>query len=311
MTIDFSNPEARQWYAEKIRDLIRMGAGAIKTDFGEGIAEEANYHSIDGKQFHNLYSLVYNSVVFNATHSVSGENIVWARSGTAGSQRYPLHWGGDSQCSFDALAGTLRGALSIGMSGIPFFSHDIGGFIGTPNDELYVRWAQLGLFSSHSRCHGCGNDNHREPWMFSEEACSIFRYYDKLRYSLMPYIYSQAEKCTRTGLPMMRALYLEYPEDRNVYRIDDTYLFGDSLLIAPVVKPLSKCSYRDVYLPKGVWFDFFTKERIDAPGQWIRRPVDLKTMPIYVKEGTTLNYCDADTPLVKGMGPITRTEHWN
>ena len=311
VTIDFSNPEARQWYAEKIRDLIRMGAGAIKTDFGEGIAEEANYHSIDGKHFHNLYSLVYNNVVFNATHSVSGENIVWARSGTAGSQRYPLHWGGDSQCSFDALAGTLRGALSIGMSGIPFFSHDIGGFIGTPNDELYIRWAQLGLFSSHSRCHGCGNDNHREPWMFSEEACSIFRYYDKLRYSLMPYIYSQAEKCTRTGLPMMRALYLEYPEDRNVYRIDDTYLFGDSLLIAPVVKPLSKCSYRDVYLPKGVWFDYFTKERMDSLGQWIRRPVDLKTMPIYVKEGTTLNYCDADTTLVNGMGPITRTEHWN
>ena len=241
---------------------------------------------------------------------MTGENLVWARSGTAGSQRYPVHWGGDSQCTFEALAGTLRGALSVGMSGIPFFSHDIGGFIGTPNDELYVRWAQLGLFSSHSRCHGCGNDNHREPWMFSEEACSIFRYYDKLRYSLMPYIYVEAEKCTRTGLPMMRALYLEYPQDRNVYRIDDTYLFGDSLLIAPVVKPLSKCSYRDVYLPKGVWFDYFTKERMDSLGQWIRRPVDLKTMPIYVKEGTTLNYCDADTTLVNGMGPITRTEHW-
>lgn len=310
VTVDFSNPEAREWYAEKIRKLIRMGAGAIKTDFGEGIAEEALYHSIEGRHFHELYSLVYNSTVFKATHDVSGENIVWARSGTAGSQRYPLHWGGDSQCSFEALAGTLRGALTIGISGIPFFSHDIGGFIGTPDDELYVRWAQLGLFSSHSRCHGCGDHNHREPWRFSEEACEIFRFYDKLRYSLMPYIYSEAEKCTKTGLPMMRALYLEYPEDRNVRHIDDQYLFGDSLLIAPVLKPLSKTAFRDIYLPQGVWFDYFTREKIESRGQWIRRKVDLATMPIYVKEGTVLRYCDARETLAKGMGHIVKTEHW-
>lgn len=310
VTVDFSNPEAREWYAEKIRKLIRMGAGAIKTDFGEGIAQEALYHSIEGRHFHDLYSLVYNHVVFNATYDASGENIVWARSGTAGSQRYPLHWGGDSQCSFDALAGTLRGALTIGISGIPFFSHDIGGFIGTPDDELYVRWAQMGLFSSHSRCHGCGDHNHREPWKFSEEACEIFRFYDKLRYSLMPYIYSEAEKCTKTGLPMMRALYLEYPEDRNVRHIDDQYLFGDSLLIAPVLKPLSKSAYRDVYLPEGVWFDYFTKEKIRSHGQWIRREVDLATMPIYVKEGTVLSYCDAQESLMDGMGEILKTEHW-
>lgn len=310
VTVDFSNPEAREWYAEKIRGLIRMGAGAIKTDFGEGIAEEALYHSIQGRHFHNLYSLVYNHTVFNATRDVSGENIVWARSGTAGSQRYPLHWGGDSQCSFEALAGTLRGALTIGISGIPFFSHDIGGFIGTPDDELYVRWAQLGLFSSHSRCHGCGDHNHREPWMFSQEACEVFRFYDKLRYSLMPYIWSEAEKCTHTGLPMMRALYLEYPEDRNVWHIDDQYLFGDSLLIAPVLKPLSKTSFRDIYLPRGVWFDYFTGQRTESAGQWIRRKVDLATMPIYVKEGTVLRYCDAQESLANGMGQIVKTEHW-
>ena len=310
VTVDFSNPEARQWYAEKIRELIRMGAGAIKTDFGEGIAEEALYHSIEGRHFHNLYSLVYNSTVFKATHDASGEDIVWARSGTAGSQRYPLHWGGDSQCTFEALAGTLRGALTAGISGIPFFSHDIGGFIGTPSDELYVRWAQLGLFSSHSRCHGCGDHNHREPWRFSEEACTIFRFYDKLRYSLMPYIYSEAEKCTRTGLPMMRALWLEYPEDRNVRHIDDQYLFGDSLLIAPVLKPLSKSVYRDVYLPEGVWFDYFTREKICSRGQWIRRKVDLATMPIYVKEGTVLRYREAGESLAHGMGDIVKTEHW-
>ncbi|MDO4846673.1 MAG: glycoside hydrolase family 31 protein [Clostridiaceae bacterium] len=304
--IDFSNPEARKWYSEKIKGLMDIGASAIKTDFGEGIPEDAYYHSIDGKHFHNLYSLVYNSTVFNA----SNENIVWARSGTAGSQRYPLHWGGDSQCSFAALAGTLRAALSLGLSGIPFFSHDIGGFIGTPDDELYIRWAQLGLFSSHSRCHGVGDNAHREPWYFSQEALEIFRFYDKLRYSLMPYIYSQAKKCTETGLPMMRALYLEYPEDRNTRFIDDEYLFGESLLIAPVLKPLSKGRTRDIYLPKGIWHDYFTREKIVSDGKWITREIDLKTMPIYVKDGAVLEYCSADTCLADGMGETVKTEKW-
>ena len=310
VTIDFSNPEACKWYGDKIKELIKLGAAAIKTDFGEGIAEDAIYQNVDGKHFHNLYSLVYNKVIFNASNEVSGENIVWARSGTAGSQRYPLHWGGDSQCTFEALAGTLRASLSLGFSGIPFFSHDIGGFLGTPTDELYVRWAQLGLFSSHSRCHGVGDNNYREPWRFSKEACDIFRYYDKLRYSLMPYIYEQAEKCTKTGLPMMRALYLEYPEDRTVRYIDDEYLFGDSLLIAPVLQPMSKRNTRELYLPKGVWFDYFTKEKIISDGKWITRKIDLKTMPIYVQEGTVLNYCSADTTLANGMGEIIKTEKW-
>lgn len=308
--VDFSNPQARKWYGDKIEQLIRMGAGAIKTDFGEGIPRQAHYHSIDGKHFHNVYSLLYNAVVFQATQRASGENIVWARSGTAGSQRWPVHWGGDSQCTFEALAGTLRGALSAGMSGIPFFSHDIGGFIGLPTDELYVRWAQMGLFSSHSRCHGVGDHTHREPWTFSREACDIFRFYDKLRYSLMPYIYAEAEKCTRTGLPMMRALVLEYPQDLNVRYIDDEYLFGDSLLIAPVLKPLSKARMRRVYLPAGVWHDYFTHERIESGGMWIERAVDLQTMPIYVRGGATLRYCACDRTLQHGMGKIVREEYW-
>jgi len=310
VTVDFSNPDARKWYGEKIAGLIKLGVAAIKTDFGEGIAEEAVYKNIDGKYFHNLYSLAYNSVVFNASKSVSGENLVWARSGTAGSQRYPIHWGGDSQCSFEALAGTLKAALSIGISGIPYFSHDIGGFIGMPTDELYIRWAQLGLFSSHSRCHGAGDDTYREPWRFSKEACDIFRFYDKLRYSLMPYIYEEAQKSTETGLPMMRALYLEYPEDKNVRYIDDQYLFGDNMLIAPVLKPLSVTNIRNIYLPKGVWFDYFTKKKIESDGMWISCHVDLATLPIYIKEGTQIRYCDATTSLQNGIGNIIKTEKW-
>lgn len=309
--VDFSNPAARKWYADKIGALMELGAAAIKTDFGEGIPEDAHYAGIEGKYFHNTYALLYNATVFEACKAVTGENLVWARSGTAGSQRYPLHWGGDSQCTFDALAATLRAALSIGISGIPFFSHDIGGFIGLPDDELYIRWAQLGLFSSHSRCHGAGDTTHREPWYFSEEACDIFRFYDKLRYSLMPYIYEQAAECVKTGLPMMRALYLEYPEDRNVRHLEDEYLFGSQLLIAPILKPMKQCRVREIYLPEGVWYDYFTKEKIVSHGQWITKPVDLKTMPMFVKAGTVLSYCAADRTLCNGMGDIVRTETWD
>ena len=309
--VDFTNPKARKWYGDKIEQLIHMGVAAIKTDFGEGIPEAAIYDSIDGRYVHNFYSLIYNATVFKASKRASGENFVWARSGTAGSQRYPIHWGGDSQCTFEGLAGTLRGALTIGMSGIPFFSHDIGGFIGMPTDELYVRWAQLGLFSSHSRCHGEGDVTYREPWRFSEEACRIFRYYDKLRYSLMPYIYSEAKKCTETGLPMMRALYLEYPEDRNAWNIDDEYMLGDSLLIAPILQPLDKSKIRNIYLPKGIWFDYFTKEKIRSTGMWITQEVKLETMPIFVKEGAVLRYCAADTNLQNGMDEIIKTEVWS
>ncbi len=308
--IDFSNPEARAWYAEQIRSLMRMGAAAIKTDFGEGIPEAAKYKCIEGKYFHDLYALVYNGTVFDACKDVTGENLVWARSGTAGSQRFPIHWGGDSQCTFEALAGTLRAALTAGISGIPFFSHDIGGFIGLPDDELYVRWAQVGLFSSHSRCHGAGDFTYREPWRFSKEACDIFRFYDKLRYSLMPYIYAEAKDCVKTGLPMMRALWLEYPGDRNVRHIDDQYLFGRSLLIAPVLKPMSQSKTRDIYLPEGVWYDYFTKEKFVSRGQWFTKEVTLATMPMFVKQGAKLDYCAEGTSLCSGYGEIVKTEVW-
>ena len=306
--VDFSNPEARAWYGAQIRGLMELGAAAIKTDFGEGIPEDAVYAGIEGRYFHNLYPLAYNYTVWQATKEATGEDIVWARSGTAGSQRYPLHWGGDSQCTFEALAGTLRAALSIGLSGIPFFSHDIGGFIGLPTPELYVRWAQFGLFSSHARCHGAGDNTYREPWRFGPEAERIFRKYAKLRYALMPYFYDQARRCTQTGLPMIRALYLAYPQDRNVRHIEDQYLLGDDLLVAPVLKPLAETDLRTLYLPAGRWTDYWTGEALESRGEWIERRVDLETMPLYVRGGAVLEYCAADTHLRDGMGAILRRE---
>jgi len=306
--IDFSNPEASAWFTGQIKALIAKGAAAIKTDFGEGIPEDAIYQNIDGRRFHNLYSLVYNAAVAQAIHEVTGEHIVWARSGTAGSQRYPIHWGGDSQCNWSGLTGTLRAALSIGLSGFPFFSHDIGGFIGRPTPELYIRWAQYGLFSSHSRCHGCGLDNSREPWSFGEEANRIFTDYARLRYRLLPYIYDQARKATVTAKPLVRALLFDYPADRNVWHIDDQYLFGDAFLIAPVLAPLQETTTRTLYLPRGTWIDYWTKAAIHSTGEWITREVDLETMPIYVKAGSILPYGEEKDSTRNAIGPITCLE---
>jgi alpha-D-xyloside xylohydrolase len=292
--IDFSNPEARAWYCEKLSAALRTGASAIKTDFGEGVPEGARYACIDGRFFHNLYSLAYNYTAWKATKDTTGDDIVWARSGTAGSQRYPLHWGGDSQCTYSGLAGTLRAALSAGMSGISYFSHDIGGFIGKPTPELYVRWAQLGLFSSHARCHGCGDRNSREPWSFGEEAERIFRKYAKLRYSLMPYIYGSAMRCVEQSLPLARPLVVEYQDDPTVWNMSDEFLFGDGLLIAPI---FGEENTRRVYLPEGNWTNWWSRDRI-CGGQWVEVETDLETLPIFVREGAIIpmgplmNYVD-------------------
>lgn len=306
--IDFFNPDTQEWYQAKIKELIKLGAATIKTDFGEGIPYDAHFYQITGDKCHNWYALVYNAVVSKAIKEVTGEYIVWARSGTAGSQRYPIHWGGDSQCSFDGLSGTLRAALSIGLSGFPFFSHDIGGFIGRPSPELYIRWTQLGLFCSHSRCHGCGNENSREPWSFSEEALEIFRDFAKLRYRLMPYIYKEAQKCTESGLPMVRHLLLEYPEDRTVYTIDDEYFFGDSMLIAPILQSMEDSKTRCLYLPKGVFYDYNTKEKISSNGEWITVDVSLDKMPIYIKDGSVICYTSERMSTNNEIGKVVLAE---
>ena len=177
-----------------------------------------------------------------------------------------------------------------------------------PTPELYVRWAQLGLFSSHSRCHGAGNDAYREPWRFGEEAERIFKKYAELRYSLIRYIYGQAEKSVKTGLPMMRALWLMHPDDRNTRYIEDQYYFGDSLMVAPVLKPLSVTQKRSLYLPAGTWYDYWTKEKIQSRGQWIKRDVDLETMPLYVKAGTTLVFSEIRQHLSEGLPEISHEE---
>jgi alpha-D-xyloside xylohydrolase len=271
--LDFSNPAAVAWYQEKIGNLLRLGVGAIKVDFGEAAPHNGLYASgRTGFYEHNLYPLRYNKTVADITRQVTGENIIWARSAWAGSQRYPLHWGGDAENTDSGMAGTLRGGLSFGLSGFSFWSHDIGGFVQKPSEDIYRRWAPFGMLTSHTRCHGAPP---REPWEYGEAFQDDFRRADELKYRLMPYVYAQAKDCTQRGLPMLRALLIEYPDDPGSWLIEDEYLYGSDLLVAPLLE--EKTSGRNVYLPPGAWIDYQTGKAY-AGGQW--RHIEAGTIPI-------------------------------
>ena len=287
-TIDFTYDKATEWYKGLLKKLLDMGVVCIKTDFGEDIHLDAEYHSMTPEKLHNLYPLLYQKAAYEITKEVTGDGIIWARAGWAGCQRYPLHWGGDSACSWDGMAGSLKGGLHLGLSGFGFWSHDVPGFHGVPNfmnsilpDDIYVRWTQFGVFSSHLRYHG---STKREPWYYPNIAPIIKKWW-KLRYQLIPYILEQSEKTTKTGFPVLRALFLHHPEDKTCRHIDDQYYFGDNMLVAPVMNSENK---RDIYLPEGKWVHFFTKEIYEG-NQWLKNvEVPLDEMPVFVKYGTSI-----------------------
>lgn len=290
--IDFTNPTAVQVYQEALRKLLRLGAGVIKTDFGEEAPDDGVYHDgTPGRLMHNLYPLLYNKAVFEVTRDETGAGIVWARAAWAGSQRYPLHWGGDSTSNFANMPPQLAGGLSLGLSGFQFWSQDIAGSSGGFDETLFIRWLQMGLFLSHSRVHG-GDD--REIYRFGPETFRICRDYIRLRYRLLPYLYGSAVKCVKESLPMARALVVEYQDDPTARQVDDQYLLGDSLLVAPV---MTRENRRRVYLPKSYWTDWWTGERIPG-GRWLDVEAPLDTLPLYIKEGgliplgPVMNYVD-------------------
>jgi alpha-D-xyloside xylohydrolase len=253
VVLDFSNPATVKWYQEKLGNLIKMGVGAIKVDFGEAAPLNGYYASgKSGLYEHNLYPLRYNKAVADITKEIHGENIIWARSAWAGSQRYPLHWGGDAANTDYGMFGSIRGGLSFGLSGFAFWSHDIGGFVVSTPEELYRRWLPFGFLTSHSRAHGAPPT---EPWLYNESFVKAFRQSAELKYKLMPYIYAQAKACTETGLPMLRALFVEFPHDKGSWLVEDEYLFGSQILVAPLIESGNK---RDVYLPEGKWIDYQT-----------------------------------------------------
>lgn len=249
--LDFSNLETVKWYQDKLAGLLKMGVGAIKVDFGEAAPMDGFYASGRGEWYeHNLYPLRYNKAVADITKEVNNENIIWARSAWAGSQRYPLHWGGDAANTDIGMDATLRGGLSFGLSGFSFWSHDIGGFVVAAPENLYRRWLPFGFLTSHSRAHGAPP---KEPWLYNDNFVKAFRESAEMKYKLMPYIYAQAKLCTEKGLPMVRALFVEYPDDAGAWFVEDEYLFGADILVAPMMEAGTE---RNVYLPKGNWIDY-------------------------------------------------------
>ncbi|NLY88668.1 MAG: alpha-xylosidase, partial [Firmicutes bacterium] len=278
--VDFTNPEACAWYAVKLRSLLELGVDTFKTDFGERIPTDVVYHDgSDPFKMHNYYSYLYNRVVFNVLKEKFGENkaVVFARSATAGSQRYPVHWGGDSFSSYQSMAETLRGGLSLGLCGFGFWSHDIGGFEETATPDLYKRWVAFGLLSSHSRLHG--NSSYRVPWLFDEEAVTVLRFFTKLKCRLMPYIYQAACAARDKGLPVLRPMVLEFPDDPGCRYLDTQYMLGDALLVAPVFSEDGEVSY---YLPPGEWSNFFTGEKV-AGGRWVTEKHGYLSLPLMVR----------------------------
>jgi alpha-D-xyloside xylohydrolase len=249
--LDFSNPETVKWYQDKLAGLLKQGVGAIKVDFGEAAPLEGVYaNGRSGFYEHNLYPLRYNEAVAEVTKATKGDNIIWARSAWAGSQRYPLHWGGDAANTDIGMESTLRGGLSFGLSGFSFWSHDIGGFVQKSPENLYRRWLPFGFLTSHSRAHGAPP---KEPWLYNQGFVQAFRDAAEMKYKLMPYVYAQAKKCTETGLPMVRALFVEFPDDPGAWLVDDAYLFGSDMYVAPL---MTDDHTRNVYLPGGKWIDY-------------------------------------------------------
>ncbi|ACU36906.1 alpha-xylosidase [Actinosynnema pretiosum subsp. pretiosum] len=283
--VDFTNPEARDWYAGKLERLLDQGVDCFKTDFGERVPTDVVYHDgSDPERMHNLYTHLYNKTVFDLLLRRKGENeaVVFARSATAGTQQFPVHWGGDSESSYAAMAESLRGGLSLGLTGFGFWSHDIGGFEGTPDPDLFKRWTAFGLLSSHSRLHG--SSSYRVPWAFDEEAVDVLRRFTKLKLGLMPYLKNAARQAAEHGVPVMRAMALEFPHDPACAHLDRQYMLGDDLLVAPVFTPTGEVEF---YVPEGVWTSHLTGERLTGP-RWHRQTHDHLSIPLLVRPGAVV-----------------------
>lgn len=281
--IDFSNPDGVIWYQERLKRLFDLGASVIKADFGEEIESPMKFLKYNGREMHNLYPLLYNKAAFEITEKTFGEGIIWARSAYTGSQRYPVHWSGDNSSNFENMLCSLRGGLSLGLCGFTFWSQDTGGFIGTPTDELYIRWTQLSIFQSHIRYHGMA-PRYREPWNYEPKTQEIVRKFLNLRYQLIPYIFTEARVAARLGLPLLSPLVIEFQSDPTVYNIEDQFLTGHNLLIAPI---LTKNNTRNIYLPEGMWYDYWSGESMNGP-KWLTKTHEIETIPIFVRAGSIL-----------------------
>jgi alpha-D-xyloside xylohydrolase len=297
--IDFTNPSAYGWWRDAHKILFDAGVDVIKTDFGEQVPDDAiAFNGDSGARLHNVYPLLYNHCIYDATRKfmrADAQPLVWGRSGWSSSQRYPVQWGGDPQSDWEGLAASIRGALSWGMSGGPYHATDIGGFYGSeqPSSELYLRWLQMSVFSSHMRLHGLGP---REPWAFGEEAERIAKAWIEFRYRLLPYLKSVTHQATTTGLPVMRAMPLAFPGNALSRGYETQFMCGDALLVAPIIAPGGEV---EIALPPGAWYDLASRQRI-AGRQLIRYRATLDKFPVFGREGYALPL----GPVVQSTGEI-------
>ena len=283
--VDFTNPDATAWFQGKLRALVDQGVDCFKTDFGERIPLDVVWHDgADPSRMHNLYAHLYNRAVHDVLVDArgAGDAVLFARSATAGGQTMPVHWGGDSTSTFPSMAETLRGGLSLALSGFAHWSHDIGGFEGTPDAAVFKRWTAFGLLGSHSRFHG--SQSYRVPWMFDEEAVDVTRLFTRIKMRLMPYLFQAGIEATRTGAPIMRPMVLEFPDDPATAYLDRQYMLGGDILVAPV---FSESGEVEFYLPAGTWTQLLTGEKVEGGG-WRRERHDFLSLPIYVRPGAVL-----------------------
>lgn len=284
--VDFTNPDAVAWYQGKLKTLLDMGVDCFKTDFGERIpVKDIMYfdHS-DPVKMHNYYTYLYNQAVFELLERErgTGEAVLFARSATVGGQQFPAHWGGDCSASYVSMAETLRGGLSLSLGGFGFWSHDISGFESTAPADIYKRWCQFGLLSSHSRLHG--SSSYRVPWLFDDEACEILKEFVNLKCRLMPYLYGQAVRSHTEGRPVLRPMVLDFPQDRACDTLDRQYMFGDSLLVAPIFKENGEVQY---YLPEGTWYNLITEKEVTG-GKWQKEMHNYHSLPLMVRPNSIL-----------------------
>ena len=284
--VDFTNPDACKWFQSKLEVLLDMGVDCFKTDFGERIPTEdiMYFDGSDPKKMHNYYTYLYNKCVYELLERKrgKGEAVLFARSATAGGQKFPVHWGGDCWSDYESMEESLRGGLSLCMSGFGFWSHDISGFESTAPADVYKRWVQFGLLSSHSRLHG--STSYRVPWLFDEESVDVCRKFTKLKCRLMPYLYGKAVEAHEHGVPMMRPMMLEFPDDPACDTLDRQYMLGDSLLVAPIFRKDGEVQY---YLPDGTWTSLLDGGKVEG-GHWQTEIHDFMSLPLMVRPGTVL-----------------------
>ncbi|MEI6132883.1 MAG: glycoside hydrolase family 31 protein [Bacillota bacterium] len=283
--VDFTNPNAYEWWKEHLRVLLRRGAAVLKPDYGDCVPEDAlGFDGRTGLELHNYYVYLFSKAAYEAAEEVRGEGFVWRRPGYVGSQRFPGTWAGDTEVSWVGLKHCMRGGLSAGLSGEAFWTSDIGGFVGPkPSPELYIRWAQFGMLSPLTRFHGTCP---KEPWHYGDKAVEVVRDYAELRYSLMPYLFNIAREATISGLPLMRHMKLEFQSEPNVETLDDQYMLGPDLLVAPIVN--EGALERFVYLPEGRWFEFDHPENVHEGRRFVHQSAPLERIPLLVREGAVI-----------------------